>query len=249
VSSIPLAYFDRLADCYDHAWTNSPVGRLQRDAVWRELDHLAGPGGRVLDLGCGTGEDALHFQRLGAEVDAIDGSPKMVDAARRRGVLARLLRIEEIGGLHGSYDLVLSNFGALNCVKGLAALRAPLAALIRPGGALAICLLNRFCLWETVYYASGGQFKKARRRWGGEAETSSGLRVFYPSARKLRKAFAPDFRITRELGIGIAVPPSYVLNCSCAMLSRFAACDARIATSTLGRAFGDHRLFLFTRSR
>lgn len=249
MSSLSPAYFDRLAGSYDQTWTNAPVGRLQRSAVWRELDPLIHSGTRVLDLGCGTGEDALHFQRLGAEADAIDGSPKMAEAARRKGVPARFLLIEEAARLQGSYDLVLSNFGALNCVKDLPALRAPLAALTRPGGVLAICVLHRFCLWESCYFASRGQFQKARRRWGGEAETSSGLRVFYPSARTLRDAFAPDFRVTRDLGIGVVVPPSYVSNLSPALLHCFAACDARIAATPAGRAIADHRLFLFTRSR
>ncbi len=254
MSAITLAYFDRLAESYDQSWTNSPVGRLQREAVWRELDHLIGPGDRVLDLGCGTGEDALHFHRFGAEVDAIDGSQQMVEAARRRGAPARLLRIEEIACLHGNYDAVLSNFGALNCIADLAVLREPLRELIRPGGILAICVLNRFCLWESGYYGLRAEFSKAARRWSGEIETSlleasSGLRVFYPTVRKLRNAFAPGFRLIRDVGIGIAVPPSYITGLPSRVLDRLATWDKKIERSRLGRALGDHRLLIFTRSR
>lgn len=247
MSALPLTYFDRLAENYDQSWTSSPVGRLQRDAVWREIDNLIHRGDRVLDLGCGTGEDALHLLGLGAEVDAIDGSPQMVEAAHRKGVPARHLRIEEIGRLQGLYDCVLSNFGALNCVSSIAALRQPLAGLIRPAGTLAICVLNRFCFWESLHYATHGQFKKAARRWGGEAETSSGLRVFYPTSRELCRAFAPDFRLTRDIGIGVSVPPSYVSGISPAVLRCFAWFDARIAGTILGRAIADHRLLIFNR--
>ena len=42
-----------------------------------------------------------------------------------------------------------------------------LAALVRPGGRVAICLLGRFCAWETLYYAVRLQFRKAFRRWRG----------------------------------------------------------------------------------
>jgi ubiquinone/menaquinone biosynthesis C-methylase UbiE len=247
--SIPLSFFDHIADSYDKTWTNTPVGRIQRNAVWRELDRVVKPGDRVLDLGCGTGEDALHFMQACATVDALDGSPGMVEAARRRGVDARLLRLEQIGEFDGSFDLVLSNFGALNCVQDLAALREPLSRLIHPGGTLAICVMNRFCFWETAYYAARGQFKKASRRWEGEREVSSGLRVYYPSARTIKAAFSPEFRLIRDLGIGVAIPPSYVKRIPPQILNLLETCDRWVAGSKIGRAVADHRLLIFTRSR
>ena len=39
-------------------------------------------GGRVLDLGCGSGRDSLAFLKAGFEVDAVDGSSRMVEAAK-----------------------------------------------------------------------------------------------------------------------------------------------------------------------
>lgn len=243
-----LLFFDSIAPHYDQAWTNSPVGRIQRNAVWREVDPMVQPGDRILDLGCGTGEDALHLLAAGATVDAIDGSAGMVEAAGRRGVDARRLRIEQIGELSGPYDLVLSNFGALNCVRDFADLRQPLARLIRPGGVLAVCVMNRFCLWESVYYGWHGQFRKAARRWSEETETSSGLRVFYPFARTIKAQLAPEFRSIRDCGIGVAVPPSYVQK-ACGLLPLLEACDARIGASTIGRTIADHRLLVFTKSR
>lgn len=38
-------------------------------------------GGRILDLGCGSGRDSLAFVNSGSVVDAIDGSEAMVKAA------------------------------------------------------------------------------------------------------------------------------------------------------------------------
>ncbi len=52
--------------------------------------------GRVLDIGCGAGRVALHLQRRGQEVVAIDLSPLAVEVAQRRGVRdARVLSITE----------------------------------------------------------------------------------------------------------------------------------------------------------
>ncbi len=54
-AAVAGAAFDRIASRYDELWTCSPVGRLQREAVWRRLDKLFNDGNTLLDLGCGTG--------------------------------------------------------------------------------------------------------------------------------------------------------------------------------------------------
>jgi ubiquinone/menaquinone biosynthesis C-methylase UbiE len=199
------APFDAIAERYDELWTNTAAGRLQREAVWREIDPLFAPGARVLDLGCGTGEDALHMMQAGVMVSAVDASTEMVRVARARGVGAEVLEIEEIGALNGTWDGVLSNFGALNCVRDIEALRDPLAQVVRPGGCMALCVMGRFCMGETLRFLSGGQFRKAVRRWSGKSESRSlGLCVYYPTVRRIRRAFEPEFTLLRTVGIGMA---------------------------------------------
>ncbi len=78
--------FDALAHSYNALWSETARGRDQRTAVWREIDGLFRPGDRVLDLGCGTGDDALHLAGLGVEVFGIDASAQMVEIARSRDV-------------------------------------------------------------------------------------------------------------------------------------------------------------------
>jgi ubiquinone/menaquinone biosynthesis C-methylase UbiE len=113
--------------------------------VRQRLDPLFESGDVLLDLGCGTGEDAVHFIRHGISVRAIDASPEMVRIARRRGVGASVLSIKELNRVQGCFDGVISNFGALNCVGDLDAIRRPLARLIRPSGHLAVCIVGQFC--------------------------------------------------------------------------------------------------------
>lgn len=40
-------------------------------------------GGRVLDLGCGSGRDSLHFMNKGYQVSMVDGSPAMCREAEK----------------------------------------------------------------------------------------------------------------------------------------------------------------------
>jgi ubiquinone/menaquinone biosynthesis C-methylase UbiE len=239
--------FDNLAAQYDRLWTRTTVGHLQREAVWRRVGSLFEPGQSVLDLGCGTGEDDRRLMDAGMRVRAIDSSAEMVRIARDRRVDAELLAIEECDRLNDTFDVVLSNFGALNCVENLESLSEPLARLVKPGGHLAICVIGRLCIWETGWALVRGQFAKAFRRWRSSAMSSLGFRVFYPSKRRLEAAMHPEFKLLDWRGIGLTVPPSYVTSLSEATLNKLDAFDRRVAHRPILRAFADHRLFVFRR--
>jgi ubiquinone/menaquinone biosynthesis C-methylase UbiE len=240
--------FDLLAADYDRTWTNTGAGRLQRDAVWRHLLPLFHAGDSVLDLGCGTGEDALRLADLGVRIAAIDASPAMVRIARSRGVSAEVGSIEGIRGLSQTFDGVISNFGALNCLPHLSPLRPHLARMIRPGGHLAICLMGRFCLSESLHFMRRFRFREAVRRWRGCAYAEKlNLSVFYPAAREVRRSLAPDFRLVSRAGIGLAVPPSYVAGLSPSSLRLRGRIDACVAGWPILRAMADHQLFIFRR--
>jgi ubiquinone/menaquinone biosynthesis C-methylase UbiE len=240
--------FDRVASSYQNLWSSTPAGEMQREAVWRLIEPLFPSGSRVLDIGCGIGDDAVALRARGVHVSGIDVSPEMVRIARDRGIDASLRRAEDLDGLHGSFDGILSNFGALNCVASLASLRDPLARLTRPGGWLLVCLMGRVCAWETAWYLLRGDLPRATRRWSGEASSSLAPRVFYPTIACVRCAFAPDFTLRSWHGIGFAVPPSYVTGLSAAHIRRLANLDRRLASLPLLRAFSDHHLLLFRKA-
>jgi SAM-dependent methyltransferase len=184
--------FDALAPSYNTTWTDTPRGREQRAAVWREIDGLFRAGDRVLDLGCGTGDDALHLADLGVDVVGVDASLQMVEASRRRGVSASLLAIEDLIKLEGCFSAAISNFGALNCVADLRPVAVQLARLVRPGGPVATCLMGRFCLTD---------WRHAMKRWLGHAQWR-GMDVYYPTSRRVGAAFAPAFKFERRVSIG-----------------------------------------------
>jgi SAM-dependent methyltransferase len=239
----PASLFDQLAARYDEDWTNTPVGRAQRDQVWSAVDALFRGGDRVLDIGCGTGEDAAHFAARGVHVLAVDASPAMIAVARTRdGFRAEVRCAQEIAQIDGTFAGAISNFGALNCVEDLPQVAEDLARLVRPGGRVAICLLGRFCAWESVYFGARLRLGKATRRWSGRT-VAHGMPIWYPTVREVRRAFAGGFELERWTGVGVFVPPSYVK----LPVGLAAALDRGLARWPLLRAAADHRLFVFVR--
>ena len=183
--------FDGLAASYNALWSDAPRGRNQRVCVWREIDELFQTGDQVLDLGCGTGDDALYLAKSGIDVFGIDASPKMVEIARLRGVRAEQLAIEDLDRLSGPFSGALSNFGALNCVRALRPVAEQLARLI--DGPVAVCLMGRLC-WPEIAHG-------ITRRLPGRAQWR-GIEIYYPTAHQVRAAFEPYFNFNKRVSIG-----------------------------------------------
>jgi trans-aconitate 2-methyltransferase len=99
------------------------------------------PGGRVVDLGCGTGEltRTLHEYTGAAETVGIDTSETMLakSAAFAGGGLRFELGEVESWNAEGGFDLVFSN-AALQWVNGHAELFPRLFGAVAPGGQVAI---------------------------------------------------------------------------------------------------------------
>lgn len=193
--------FDALAADYDTLWTRTPRGEKQRRAVWEHIDAVFMTGSRILDLGCGTGVDAVHLMRRGIAVRAIDAAPAMVNVASARGVDAQCLAIEDLGCVHEVFDGALSNFGALNCVKDLAETARQLARLVRPDGSIALCLMSRLCWPEVIGGLASGDWRKAVRRWSGVSHWR-GVEIYYPTRENVRAAFKPTFVLAHSRSLG-----------------------------------------------
>jgi SAM-dependent methyltransferase len=191
------------------------------------------------------------------KVLATDISPAMIEVAQRRlaaeplkaGVEFRVSAIENLGKFSGKekFDAVFSNFSGLNCVPNLAAVACDLARMTRPRAKAVFCLTNRYCVWETLWYALHGQLGRAFRRLhhnGVIARIGDGhIHVHYPSLSQITGAFAPYFSVTEIRGIGIAVPPSYLEPWARRMpawISTGARVDRFLSRFPLLRAMGDH---------
>src|SRR6185437_9067457 len=91
------AAFDSVAADYDGARGNNELIQDMRREMWRWLDATFVPGAKLIDLGCGTGLDAIRMAKQGHYVTATDWSPRMIertaDRAAVEGVTAHVQTI------------------------------------------------------------------------------------------------------------------------------------------------------------
>jgi ubiquinone/menaquinone biosynthesis C-methylase UbiE len=258
------AYWDQTAENYDSIFSETVIGRVQRDAVWRELDKHFQPGMRILELNCGTGVDAVHLAARGIRVVACDLSSKMIDAARQRlggaGLEAlvdfRVLATEEIDSLAGDapFDGAFSNFSGLNCVQDISQTARNLARLLKPSAKTLLCMVGRFSLWEMAWHLAEGKPALAlhsfRRKPTTHISAQSAVLVHYPSVSDMRRMFAPEFRLRGWKGIGVAVPPSCLEPFARrvpGMVGGLAKIDHYLGRAPIFRSMGDCVLLQFER--
>ncbi len=223
ISDKPSA-FDQVAFDYDRRFTDTQLARALRSIVWERLVVHIRPGVHVLEIGCGTGEDAVWLAERGARVVATDISPAMLEVTRRKaeraGVADRIdTRILDAASpvavfSDGEFGMAVSNFGALNCVSDLGPIARALSEWIQPGGKLIFVFLGRWCAWEIVWHLLHLQPRAALRRLrpgGVDARVGDGtVRVWYPSIGEIREAFGGGFRLARVTGLGAFLPPPYL---------------------------------------
>jgi len=213
------APFDGMAESYDEAFTNSPVGRALRDLVWNRLARLYRPAQRILELNCGTGEDAIWLCQRGVKVLATDSSAAMLAIACRKSaqhdcsgqIEFRQLALEQLGELTGleKFDGLLSNFGGVNCVTDIGGVARQSARLLNPGAILVWVVMGRYVPWEWLWYLFHLDAAKAFRRLKDGGSQWRGISVRYPPPATVCADLKPFFRIRSVAPLGLVLPPSY----------------------------------------
>lgn len=71
-----LNYYNKNSEEYFNSTLN-----VDMTNTYKEFLKLVPEGGKILDLGCGSGRDSMNFMKLGYEVTAVDGSKELAKKA------------------------------------------------------------------------------------------------------------------------------------------------------------------------
>jgi SAM-dependent methyltransferase len=211
-------------EVYDSETHGNPVFARYRRISQDALAAAFRPGDRVLDYGCGSGDEAVFLAGRGVRVVATDVLPEMVEATSRKsrelglGSMVEAIALPEEGpgalvalggGKAGPFDGTYSSFGVLNCVGDLGGFARGMHAAMRPGAPLLISVMNRACAWEIALYMAKLRPDKALRRLRPLRAQVAG-HMFDVRYFTLEEAVAPFgglFRLRGFKGHGLLPPP------------------------------------------
>jgi ubiquinone/menaquinone biosynthesis C-methylase UbiE len=216
--------FSKQSLVFDKQYSNNTIIRYKRKRVREHVLSLLAPGSFMLELNCGTGEDALFFAQQGHRVHATDISEGMLQRLQEKvnrsafadAITTEVCSFNHLEALHnrGPFDAVFSNFGGLNCTGELNKVLQSLPPLLKSGGLVTLVIIPKFCLWETLLFFKG-QFKTATRRFfssKGRTAHVEGVyfKCWYYNPSFVIRELQEQFTIEKLEGLCTLVPPSYM---------------------------------------
>lgn len=224
------AAFDYIAQNYDNDFTNTLIGKSQRKLVWQHLEKLVNSEKnlKILELNCGTGEDAIWLAKKGHHVWATDISEEMIFCVNAKAnqhgladnINTKAIDIQSVNEVfrEGKFDLIFSNFGGLNCLSPEEIahfFQVKLPNLLKPNGRFVGVIMPPFSLFESTYFFLSLQWRKVFRRLsrnGIEAKLNENVSIitWYYSTKKVQKYLLNNLQIIHQQPIGFFLPPSYL---------------------------------------
>lgn len=139
-------HYDEVAEIYDNRYDQSRGREYYRHICRHVLACIPG-GGRILDLGCGTGLFLTAYEQGGGSGVGLDISRGMLERARSRCSVCEVTvgNAEILPFTDESFDAV-SSLLAFSYVRHPENLLEEAYRVLRPGGSLAICTLGKHLL-------------------------------------------------------------------------------------------------------
>jgi ubiquinone/menaquinone biosynthesis C-methylase UbiE len=258
--------FDSASEEYDYTISHNYINSWIRKRSIKELHRITKARDVLLEIGCGTGSEAIQISRRVKGVVATDISEKMLDLLRRkvkakrldRKIIAAMARASEISSVKdllpdGNVRIAYSFNGALNCEQDIHKVPGELSKVVKEGGYFLCSIRNTLCLPEALSHSLVLQFDKMSTRKDQPTMVSVGgmdIPSYYYSTTRFAQLFRPHFRVRKIIGLPAFLPPAYLSNyyLQTGKAGRF----LEKLESVLGDRFpfnrvGDQTLFVFQR--
>jgi SAM-dependent methyltransferase len=259
--------FDSASDGYDFTIRRNFINTwIRRRSIQVLKRYLTSENG-ALEIGCGTGAEALEISGFVKWLVAVDVSQGMVDILNAkvranhlegkifpvRATAANLSAVRS--DLRGEELKVAYSFnGALNCEPRIGDFVEELSGLLCPGGVFICSVRNTLCLSEVLSHAAVLQFERANPRKRQPIMVSVGGREIpstYYSPKTFINFFRPRFKPKEIIALPGLLPPAYLsdyylrFRSVSSIIERF---DMALSNRFPLNRFGDQTLFVLEKS-
>ena len=218
--------FDSASEEYDFTIGHNFINTWIRKRSITELLKHVGSSDTLVEVGCGTGAEAIEISQHVERIVATDISEKMIDILKLKTKAKRLsnrilpfkVRAAEISRvvdfLAGQKVSAVYSFnGALNCEPELDKFVKGLHILLEEGGYFICSIRNSFCLSEGISHAVVLQFDKMTPRKNQPVMVSVGgmdIPAFYYPPGDFARHFERYFKLKALIGLPAFLPPAYL---------------------------------------
>jgi SAM-dependent methyltransferase len=259
--------FDSASEEYDFTIGGNFINVWIRERSIREVLEEARPDDTLLEIGSGTGTEAIRISKAVRGIVATDISSSMVWLLRRKVEARKLtgkiqslqLRAIDVGRASehlpgGKTRLAYSFNGALNCELELEKFPRQLWDVVQPGGLFICSVRNKFCLEESLVQGALLRFRGMTPRKRQPKMVSVGgmdIPAYYYNPWEFAEMFKPFFKVSKQIAIPAILPPPYLNDMYVKVRSRLKfleRADAALADKFPINSLGDQTLFVFRRN-
>jgi len=218
--------FDSASEEYDYTISRNYINNWIRKRSINEIRKLVTQDDLLLEIGCGTGAEAIELSRYVRGIVATDISDKMLTILKKKAIAKRLetkiftvrLRASQVVDVQPflpkeTVRVAYSLNGALNCEPELDRVPGLLSRIISTNGYFVCSIRNTLCLPETISHSLVLQLDKLNTRKNQPTMVSVGgmdiPSLYYPPNRFVH-FFHPFFRVKKIIGLPAFMPPAYL---------------------------------------
>ncbi len=250
--------FSEAASIYDEKIQSNFINAGIREKEVESVVLRYKNGWEVLEIGCGTGEEARKvMESTGCNLTCVDISKGMIDFAsskmKQLGLEDRFRGIRmpasSIGSISGTFQIIYSFNGALNNEPRLLTFFNSLKDVMVIGGFFIVSIRNRFSLGEILADLARFKFSNLFNRFSGEMiveVVGNGIKSHYFYDSEFMKLVPPCFKLEQMRGLGIFVIPSYYERINSESARSFLKrLETAFTDLPLFKHLGDETLFVF----
>jgi ubiquinone/menaquinone biosynthesis C-methylase UbiE len=208
-------FHNNIASGYDEVVNASIPAQFIRNYFRQRILSNINPGQHLLEIGCGTGTDAVFLANKGIKITATDISPNMLKITAEKAknekltdfIKTELLDADNLEAFDGNvFDGIISNLNAVNYVKDLNKFSLNTFKILKPGAKVFFVMLNKVCLWEIIYNLLKLKPVTAFERLiSREKYYKTQMHLYLPG--KIKKIFSKYYKVNKITGFGFLYPP------------------------------------------